>query len=104
MRIAKFIQADFYAMQGVVIGKSVPGLSIFERTLFAAGGTAARVLSGTFASSGISFGIWDIVKGASTGINGPLHIKAYRAAAKEIDKDTTRFENLRKEITKTGQA
>lgn len=102
-RIADFIQADVYVMQGIAEGMSAPGLSLFGKTLVAAGGTAAKVLSGSMALLGIGFGIWDIVDGVSD-INGSTHAEAYRDAATKITEQTTQFENLRKEIAKMAQS
>lgn len=97
--VARFIQADIYAMRGIATGMSAPGLSIFGKTLIAAGSTSAKVLSGVFSVVGIGFGIWDIVGGAKD-INGSKHAEAYRKAAGELDQQTDVYEELRKIASK----
>ena len=95
--IAKFIQADVFAMRSVATGMSAPGFGMFGKTLILAGSTAAKVVSGVFSVVGIGFGIWDIVGGAKD-INGSEHAGAYRKAAKELDKQTDEYMKILKKI------
>ena len=95
--VAEFIQADIYAMRGVAVGMSAPGLSIFGKTLIMAGSTTAKVVSGVFSVLGIGLGIWDIVGGAQD-INGSEHAEAYRKAADEIDQQTESYVELLEKI------
>ena len=89
--IARFIQAD---VQGMAIGIAAPGFKLFGKTLFLAGSTIAKVLSGVFSVIGIAVGIWDIVDGASDIKNGSQHATAYRKAAEDMDQQTVEYQEL----------
>jgi hypothetical protein len=89
--IARFIQAD---VQGMAIGIAAPGFKLFGKTLFLAGSTIAKVLSGVFSVIGIAAGIWDIVDGALDIHNGSQHAKVYRKAADELDRQTVEYQEL----------
>jgi len=85
--LANFIQADFYAMNGIAQGMASPGLNLFGKSLIAAGGTTAKLLSGAMGVFGIGIGIWEVVEGASD-INGSEVAKTYREFAEDYEKQT----------------
>lgn len=99
---AQFIQADFYAMEGVAIGQAAPGISISGRTLIVAGSTTAKVLSGVFGVAGIGFGIWDIVEG-SKDINGSETADEMKKAADKLDEITKHYEELSDKLEKAAE-
>ncbi|KAJ3266947.1 hypothetical protein HDU77_008292 [Chytriomyces hyalinus] len=86
---AEFIQADMALIQGVTAGMAAPGLALpFTQTIIvAAGGTAAKLLSSSFAVFGIGFGIWDIHAGMKD-IKLSDHAIAYRQTAEQMDVQT----------------
>ena len=102
--VADFIQADFYAMKGVAVGMSAPGITIpiFGKVLITAGSTTAKVLSGAFAVFGIGFGIWDVVGGVDD-INGSEHAKAYHEAATNILKNMQVYDEFERTMTNKGK-
>jgi hypothetical protein len=100
--VSDFIQADMAVMQGIAVGMSAPGLSLFGRTLIAAGQTTAKVVSGVLAGVGILFGIWDIVGGVQD-INGSDHSTAYRKAADSIEDQTNTLKELLSKLAKEGK-
>jgi len=98
-RVANFIQADFYANEGIAIGMVAPEIRvpIFGKVLARAGSTTAKVLSSAFAVANIGFGIWHVVEGVED-INGSDHAKAYREAAKNIFKLMNVYEEFERNM------
>ena len=64
--VAGFIQADFYALQGIAVGVAAPGLRIFGRVVIMAGATTAKVVAGALGVLGIGVGIGILWAGLKT--------------------------------------
>ena len=94
--IARLILADIAYTQGIPTGMS--GLTTFlGRSLLISGETVAKVISERLAILGIVFAIWDIKEGVSD-IKGSKHATAYRDAAEKIDKSTSQYQEILKQI------
>lgn len=94
--IARLILADIAYTQGIPTGRS--GLTTFlGRSLITSGVTVAKVISERLAILGIAFAIWDIKEGVSD-IKGSKHATAYRDAAEKIDKSTSQYQEILKQI------
>ena len=91
--IAEFIQADFYAMQGIAIGMASPGLKVFGKAFITAGSTAAKTLTSVFAAVGIIGGIWDIYDGVKN-IQSSEYAEALRESASKIKGRTNTFKDM----------
>ena len=92
-KVVTFINADFYAIQGLAKGASRPGLQIpvIGKTLVAAGTRTAAAVTVIFSVVGLAFGIWDVVEGADKIKNGSDMAKEFDKVAREL---TSRVANL----------
>jgi len=97
--LANFIQADFYAMNGIAQGMASPGINIFGKSLIAAGGTAAKFFSGAMGVISLGTGIWDVVGGARD-INGSEVAETYRTFAEDYENQTKEIINGIQQLTK----
>ena len=92
--MAEFIQADFYAMQGIAEGMSAPGVSFFSKTIVTAGTTTAKVFGGIMGAIGIGMSIWQVAD-AVKHINGSELAGKYRKFATEY---STQTESIKKTL------
>ena len=99
--VARFIQADFYALKGIAVVAAAPGLRISGRVVIMAGATTAKVVAGTLGVVGIGAGVWDIVGGAKDIIFGAEEAKAYKKVAEDMDKQTEEYVGLLKTFSAT---
>lgn len=94
--IARVILADMAVAQGIASG--MPGLTLLlGKTVVTVGETTAKVLSRSMALVGIVFALWDIKEGVAD-IKGSEHATAYRDAAEKIDKSTSQYQEMLKQI------